>query len=195
MSQSTDPASSFLKDQVGIDENLHAGIFVALQTVYGKQIEVSHLKSFGIEGLKALAESVKLEQRDRPRSNHRPFKMIHFRIPHHKSAFDLPWRLGDSILDVAKSPDGALLLGEYMEGTCGGQKSCCTCHVYLDEKLLSLVPPPDKGELDMLDLAYEPNMESRLGCQIRLTPDLLQQIDNDSPVTVTIPADVNNVWT
>lgn len=73
--------------------------------------------------------------------------------------------------------------------------SCCTCHVYLDENLLSLVPPPDKGELDMLDLAYEPKLESRLGCQIRLTPDLLQQIDNNSPIVVTIPADVNNVWT
>jgi hypothetical protein len=23
------------------------------------------------------------------------------------------------------------LLGEYMEGTCGGSMSCCTCHVYL----------------------------------------------------------------
>jgi ferredoxin len=68
--------------------------------------------------------------------------------------------------------------------------------VYLDEKLLSLVPPPDKGELDMLDLAYEPKMESRLGCQIRLTRDLLQQIeDDDFPIVVTIPADVNNVWT
>jgi hypothetical protein len=122
MSSHSDPASAFLKDQVGIDENLHAGIFVALQTVYGKQIEVSHLKSFGIEGLKALAESVKLEQRDRPHRSNRPSRTIHFRIPHHKSEFNLPWRLGDSILDVAKSPDGALLLGEYMEGTCGGQK-------------------------------------------------------------------------
>lgn len=74
--------------------------------------------------------------------------------------------------------------------------SCCTCHVYLDDKLLSLVPPPDKNELDMLDLAYEPRLESRLGCQVKLTPDLLQQIDPDQPpMVVTIPADVNNVWT
>ena len=226
MSNANHSASAFLRNKVGIEERLHAGILKALQTVYGKHIDVSHLKSFGTDGLKALAESVELELRQQDRKpRNRPSRTMHFRIPHHKSEFDLKWDLGDSILDLAKSPEGAVLLGEYMEGTCGGQKrcvclerntrllacfvrsrslphyknpsihSCCTCHVYLDDKLLSLVPPPDKNELDMLDLAYEPRLESRLGCQITLTPDLLQKIDPDQPIVVTIPADVNNVWT
>lgn len=122
-STNSEKTSAFLKDKVGIEDRLHAGILMALQNVYGKHIEVSHLESFGTVGLKALAESVKLELSDRDRKpKNRPSRTIHFRIPHHKSEFDLKWDLGDSILDLAKSSDGAVLLGEYMEGTCGGQK-------------------------------------------------------------------------
>lgn len=117
---SSQATSAFLKEKIGIGDHLHAGILKALQTVYGKNIEVSHLESFGADGLKALAESVELELRDRGPKN-RPSRTVHFRIPHHKSEFDLKWDMGDSILDLAKSSEGSVLLGEYMEGACGGQ--------------------------------------------------------------------------
>lgn len=34
------------------------------------------------------------------------------------------------------------------------------------------IPPPSEAEQDMIDLAYEPQLTSRLGCQIKLTKEL-----------------------
>jgi ferredoxin len=186
--------SSYLNDQMGIESHLHRGILKALQSVYGNNIRVAELESFGESGLKALAESVS-QQRSKIGMKKRPFRMIHFEIPHHRTEFDLKWKMGDSVLDVAKSSGGEELLGEYMEGTCGGQMSCCTCHIYVDEATFKALPKPSEAELDMLDLAYEPREnQSRLGCQVKLDTELLQKLESDQPVVITIPADVNNVW-
>ena len=69
--------------------------------------------------------------------------------------------------------------------------ACSTCHVYLDKETLQHVPEMDEIEWDLLEMAFEPNASSRLGCQIRLDPELLAL---DGVVTVTIPAGINNVW-
>ncbi len=56
---------------------------------------------------------------------------------------------------------------------CGGQASCATCHVYVDAAWVSRLPPPGEAELAMLDCtAAERRPQSRLSCQIRLTPEL-----------------------
>ena len=39
---------------------------------------------------------------------------------------------------------------------------------HVDEKFLELVPEAEEYESDMIDLAYEPKKNSRLGCQINL---------------------------
>ena len=78
-----------------------------------------------------------------------------------------------------------------MEGTCGGQMSCCTCHVYLNDATIARLPKAARAENDMLDLAFEPNHSSRLGCQVELRRGLLEM---EEPVVVTIPASVHNVW-
>ena len=184
--------SSFLKDELHLeDERLQRGIVKALQSVYGSEVRLPHLHEFGRSGLMELAVSVQKQQQQRRRrkNNKRPFRMVHFAIPHHRTAFDLKWRLGESLLDVAKShPD---LLGEYMEGTCGGQMSCCTCHVYLDEATFAALGPPCEAEEDMLDLAYEPRAkQSRLACQVKLREAQLR----DPDITITIPTGVNDVW-
>lgn len=44
----------------------------------------------------------------------------HFIIPHHRCQFDMPMESGQSILDLAKSSVGVEMLGEYIEGACGG---------------------------------------------------------------------------
>lgn len=195
---STAATTAYLIEHVKVDLQWHEGILDALRPVYGKDITVKNLESFGVEGLRALAASVANEQASNQRpigaTSSRPHRTIHFIIPHHSTEFDLKWRYGQSVLDVAKSSEGETLLGEYMEGTCGGQMSCCTCHVYVDSATLSNLPPPRRAELDMLDLAYEPKAESRLGCQVRLDEDLLQKIEPDQPIVITIPSDVNNVW-
>jgi len=55
---------------------------------------------------------------------------------------------------------------------CGGSCACATCHVYVDEKWFSKLPNKEKAEEDMLDMAFEPNKFSRLGCQITITENL-----------------------
>ena len=59
-----------------------------------------------------------------------------------------------------------------IDADCGGSMACATCHVYVDEKWYEKIPLKDEGEQDMLDMAYEPNKNSRLSCQIIVTENL-----------------------
>ena len=55
---------------------------------------------------------------------------------------------------------------------CGGACACATCHVYVDEKWFNKLQKKEDAEQDMLDMAFEPNKFSRLGCQITVSDDL-----------------------
>jgi 2Fe-2S ferredoxin len=55
---------------------------------------------------------------------------------------------------------------------CGGACACATCHVYVDEEWQSAVGPATPMEEDMLDFASDVRSNSRLSCQIRITPEL-----------------------
>jgi ferredoxin, 2Fe-2S len=56
---------------------------------------------------------------------------------------------------------------------CGGAMMCATCHVYVDEHWVERVGGPSEGEDEMLDgTAAERRPNSRLSCQIEVTPDL-----------------------
>lgn len=55
---------------------------------------------------------------------------------------------------------------------CGGACACATCHVYIDEAFLETVGKPSGMEEDMLDFAYEVKPNSRLSCQIKVSPAL-----------------------
>ena len=55
---------------------------------------------------------------------------------------------------------------------CGGACACATCHVYVDEPFMATVGKPSGMEEDMLDFAYEVKPNSRLSCQIKITPAL-----------------------
>ena len=63
-----------------------------------------------------------------------------------------------------------------IDADCGGSCACATCHVYVDEKWFSKLPNKDNAEEDMLDMAFEPNKFSRLGCQITITDDLNEMV-------------------
>ena len=59
-----------------------------------------------------------------------------------------------------------------IEGDCGGACACSTCHVYVDPKFQDKLKAQEDMETDMLDFAYEPNENSRLGCQIPVTAEM-----------------------
>ena len=67
-----------------------------------------------------------------------------------------------------------------IDADCGGSMACATCHVYVEEKWLDKIPKPEDGEVDMIDMAFEPKKNSRLSCQITVVNEL-------DGLTVTTP--------
>ena len=58
-------------------------------------------------------------------------------------------------------------------GECGGQLMCASCHVYVDEAFIDLLPPRSEDEEEMLESTASPRLpNSRLSCQIKLTDEL-----------------------
>ncbi len=55
---------------------------------------------------------------------------------------------------------------------CGGCMSCATCHVHLDDAFLSLLAPMSADESDLLDSSDSRQENSRLSCQIPVSPAL-----------------------
>lgn len=71
---------------------------------------------------------------------------------------------------------------------CGGCASCGTCHVYVDDAWRAKLNPPTSVERDMLDMAAEPRENSRLSCQVNLSPEL-------DGLVVTLAPDSGFQWT
>ena len=59
-----------------------------------------------------------------------------------------------------------------IDADCGGSMACATCHVYVEEKWLNILPKPEEAEVDMIDMAYEPKKNSRLSCQLIVSDEL-----------------------
>ncbi|MBY6063268.1 2Fe-2S iron-sulfur cluster-binding protein [Pseudidiomarina sediminum] len=57
-------------------------------------------------------------------------------------------------------------------GECGGVMACATCHVYVAKEWQDKLPPASEREDDMIDMAIEPEENSRLSCQIEMTEAL-----------------------
>ncbi|MFT3754458.1 MAG: 2Fe-2S iron-sulfur cluster-binding protein [Pseudoxanthomonas sp.] len=57
-------------------------------------------------------------------------------------------------------------------GDCGGNMTCATCHVYVDEAWLDRVPPASDDEVAMLECVLDPQPNSRLSCQIKFDDSL-----------------------
>ncbi|CAE6441208.1 unnamed protein product [Rhizoctonia solani] len=88
---------------------------------------------------------------------------------------------GDNILDLAHEHDIDL------EGACEGSVACSTCHVILSPEYYDLLPEPDDEENDMLDMAFGLTDTSRLGCQVKLGPEL-------DGMTATLPSATRNMF-
>jgi 2Fe-2S ferredoxin len=55
---------------------------------------------------------------------------------------------------------------------CGGACACATCHAYVDPDWLPKLRPMEDMEDAMLDTALDRRPNSRLTCQIEVTPEL-----------------------
>lgn len=78
--------------------------------------------------------------------------------------------VGDSVMETAIKKDIDEIVAE-----CGGSLICSTCHVYLDDATVAIVPGPDDAELDMLEgVASERRENSRLSCQVIVSEDMAE---------------------
>jgi ferredoxin, 2Fe-2S len=55
---------------------------------------------------------------------------------------------------------------------CGGMCSRATCHIYVDPEWLEKLPPPMSDERDLLGELSHHRENSRLSCQVEITPAL-----------------------
>ena len=88
-------------------------------------------------------------------------------IEHNKKSYDIEVPNGLTVMEGAVQNN---IPG--IDADCGGACACATCHVYVDEKWFGKLKKKDDAEQDMLDMAFEPNKFSRLGCQITVSDDL-----------------------
>lgn len=73
---------------------------------------------------------------------------------------------GLSVLEIAHK------YGIDIEGACEGSLACSTCHVIVDPAWFGKLTQPTEDEEDMLDLAFDLQETSRLGCQLIMTDAL-----------------------
>ena len=59
-----------------------------------------------------------------------------------------------------------------IDGDCGGQCACATCHVFIGAPWADRIPPPQQTEDEMLNFTAEREPESRLACQVVMTEAL-----------------------
>ena len=59
-----------------------------------------------------------------------------------------------------------------IDADCGGGMACATCQVYVNEDWVDKLPQKEDGEEDMLDMAFEPQKNSRLSCQLVVSDEL-----------------------
>tara|TARA_R110000772_G_scaffold73034_13_gene159058 strand:+ start:127 stop:447 length:321 start_codon:yes stop_codon:yes gene_type:complete len=74
---------------------------------------------------------------------------------------------GGTVMEAALSNDVQGIRAE-----CGGALTCATCHVYVDPEWIEAVGSVGDIEEALLEFAFDVRPESRLSCQIKMTPEL-----------------------
>ena len=77
---------------------------------------------------------------------------------------DAPTDMNMNVMELCKAYELPV------EGTCGGMAMCasCQCYVISDHEL----PEKSDAEEDMLDQAFYVEENSRLGCQLHISPEM-----------------------
>jgi 2Fe-2S ferredoxin len=90
-----------------------------------------------------------------------------------KHAIIVPTDMNMNLMEACKSYEFPI------EGICGGMAMCASCHVYVScSDLLENISEDEKA---MLSEAFNIQSNSRLGCQIQLTPDLNEKCFEIAP--------------
>jgi 2Fe-2S ferredoxin len=87
-------------------------------------------------------------------------------VEHNGKAHEAEVPLGWSVMEGAVKN---LIPG--IDADCGGACACATCHVYVDPAYESKMPPKQDMEETMLDFAQDLEPNSRLSCQLKVTPE------------------------
>lgn len=88
-------------------------------------------------------------------------------IEHDGSRKEVLTEVGQSVMQAAVSNMVPGIIAD-----CGGACSCATCHGYIDEPWIDRVPAASDDENAMLECAMHREDNSRLTCQINITPEL-----------------------
>ena len=59
-----------------------------------------------------------------------------------------------------------------IDADCGGGMACATFHVYVEDSWFDKLPKAEEAEQDMIDMAFKPNKNSRLSCQILVSDEI-----------------------
>lgn len=122
-------------------------------------------------GLAAIAQSVQAKLNETAGLAKVKFQV---EVPHGGHVFECEGFEGLSVAEVAEQAEGpgGALLAEFLECACSQVMACSTCHVIVSPEWFGRVGEPSESELDMIELAYDPQNTSRLGCQLKLRPEL-----------------------
>lgn len=75
--------------------------------------------------------------------------------------------VGDSLMRAAQDNGVEGLVAE-----CGGSLSCATCHAYVALPFVDRIPAASEDEQLMIECAVDVRPNSRLSCQVFVTPDM-----------------------
>jgi 2Fe-2S ferredoxin len=88
-------------------------------------------------------------------------------VDSHGQARTVEGETGSTVMETARRNDIPEIAAE-----CGGACACATCHVYVDAALIEKTGARSQMEEDMLDFAFDVQPNSRLCCQITVSPGL-----------------------
>ena len=77
---------------------------------------------------------------------------------------EAPTDMNFNLMEICRASDLPV------EGTCGGMALCASCHCYVESD--HELSEASDDEEDMLDQAFFVEDNSRLGCQIKISPEI-----------------------
>lgn len=88
-------------------------------------------------------------------------------IEHDGTEHEVEFVDGSSLMELATS-NGV----PGIDGDCGGEASCGTCHVIVDDAWIAVAGTRSDVERQMIEMSPECAANSRLACQLKACPDL-----------------------
>lgn len=83
---------------------------------------------------------------------------------HTGASLDVPLVEGSNLMELARAHRVPGI-----DGDCGGNCACGTCHVIVDTAWAARLTPPNEEEARLLSMTPESHPHSRLACQILAT--------------------------